>query len=144
MTNGGRVTMERLNAALEDMCVLAEERARLMALARTKSTKISDKELLLARDLLLNVQGHDAVRGKFWLLEADLKKMPNTKLDNTGEWGRYFVLVWAVSEGRPSSRRQVHPTGAPAPGQNGGNQVPAIAHRDHLAERCSHPVTRGR
>lgn len=84
MTHGGRVTPDRLNAVLEELCGFAEVWARQMQLARAKSTRVGDRELTHLRDVLLNVAQNGMIKGRYFCLESDLRRGAHTKQDSTG------------------------------------------------------------
>ncbi|KAL7158500.1 hypothetical protein ABFS83_02G147300 [Erythranthe nasuta] len=75
-----RLTLEKMNAAIEDMASYAEANAHLIAAPRRKLTESNiDKALELKE-----ISTTDGVKGKHFFLESDIKG-PSLKLDNTGK-----------------------------------------------------------
>lgn len=76
----GRLTLDKVNAAIDEMAQYAEANAHLIAIPRNK---LGDD--LLARALeVRDISTSDPVKGKHFCLETDLKG-PVLKLDNTGK-----------------------------------------------------------
>lgn len=76
----GRLTLEKINTAVDEMASFAEFNARLLAAPRKKLG-----EDLLERALeLRDFSASEAVKGKHFFLESDMKG-PVLKMDNTGK-----------------------------------------------------------
>ncbi|KAK4269735.1 hypothetical protein QN277_022853 [Acacia crassicarpa] len=76
----GRLTLEKVNAALNDMASYAEANAQLIAAPRKKLAENVLEKALELRDIATM----EGIKGKHFFLEADIKG-PNLKLDNTGK-----------------------------------------------------------
>ncbi|KAL8119230.1 SKA complex subunit 1 homolog [Apium graveolens] len=76
----GRLTLEKVNAAISDMATYAEANAKLVTAPRKKLTEATMDRAMELRD----IAGTDAVKGKHFFLETDIKG-PSFKLDNTGK-----------------------------------------------------------
>ncbi|KAK6162547.1 hypothetical protein DH2020_002388 [Rehmannia glutinosa] len=74
-----RLTLDKVNGAIGDMATYAEANAQLIAAPRKK---LADNNLDKALELR-EIAMADAVKGKHFFLEADIKG-PSLKLDNTG------------------------------------------------------------
>ncbi|GFP80885.1 spindle and kinetochore-associated protein 1 homolog [Phtheirospermum japonicum] len=74
-----RLTLDKVNGAIGDMATYAEANAQLIAAPRKK---LADNNLDKAMELK-EIAAADAVKGKHFFLEADIKG-PSLKLDNTG------------------------------------------------------------
>lgn len=85
MNGGGRVTADRLNACLDELCQFAEGWSVKMQLAKQRSAKVSDREMQYLRDILLNVAQAPSVKGRPFCLDTDLKRGQHTKQDHTGK-----------------------------------------------------------
>lgn len=76
----GRLTLEKVNAAITDMAAYAEANAHLIAAPRNKlSENLLDKALELR-----NIAAAESLKGKYFFLESDIKG-PSLKLDATGK-----------------------------------------------------------
>ncbi|KAL8062458.1 hypothetical protein ABFX02_02G148600 [Erythranthe guttata] len=75
-----RLTLEKMNAAIEDMASYAEANAQLIAAPRRKLTESNIDKALELREISTT----DGVKGKHFFLESDIKG-PSLKLDNTGK-----------------------------------------------------------
>eukprot|EP00249_Psilotum_nudum_P001454 c13921_g1_i1 orf=355-987(-) len=76
----GRLTLDKINAAVDEMAMYADANARLIAAPRKKLG-----EDLLERVLeLRNIAFSDTLKGKYFFLESDMRG-PVLKLDNTGK-----------------------------------------------------------
>ncbi|KAL9245268.1 hypothetical protein vseg_018941 [Gypsophila vaccaria] len=76
----GRLTLEKVNAAINDMAAYAEANAHLIS-----STKKKLPESMWDRALeLRDIATAEAVKGKHFFLDTDVKG-PSLKLDNTGK-----------------------------------------------------------
>lgn len=76
----GRLTLEKVNAAISDMATYAEANAQLVTAPRKKLTEATLDRAMELRD----IAGTEAVKGKHFFLETDIKG-PSFKLDNTGK-----------------------------------------------------------
>lgn len=76
----GRLTLEKVNAAINDMSIYAEANAQLVTAPRKK---LAEKDLDKALELR-EIASTEGVKGKHFFLEADIKG-PSLKLDNTGK-----------------------------------------------------------
>ncbi|XP_022870316.1 spindle and kinetochore-associated protein 1 homolog [Olea europaea var. sylvestris] len=75
-----RLTLDKVNAAINDMATYAEANAQIIMAPRKKLS-----ENMLDRALeLREISRNDVVKGKHFFLEADIKG-PALKLDNTGK-----------------------------------------------------------
>ncbi|KAG9160166.1 hypothetical protein Leryth_024533 [Lithospermum erythrorhizon] len=76
----GRLTLDKVNAAINDMATYAETNAQLIAAPRNKlSENLLDKSLELR-----NISAAESLKGKYFFLESDIKG-PSLKLDATGK-----------------------------------------------------------
>ncbi|XP_057510153.1 spindle and kinetochore-associated protein 1 homolog [Actinidia eriantha] len=99
----GRLTLDKVNAAINDMSAYAEANAQLITAPRKKLA-----ESMLDRALeLRDIGGNEAVKGKYFFLETDVKG-PSLKLDNTGK-GILTVLrhLGRISETRIGHHRVI-------------------------------------
>ncbi|KAK9051564.1 hypothetical protein SSX86_028191 [Deinandra increscens subsp. villosa] len=76
----GRLTLDKINAAISDMAAYAEANAQLMKAPRKKLTESTLEKALEIREIGMT----EGVKGKHFFLEADVKG-PTLKLDNTGK-----------------------------------------------------------
>ncbi|CAL9245613.1 unnamed protein product [Arabidopsis halleri] len=76
----GRLTLEKVNAAINDMASYAEANAHLIAASKQKLAENLWEKALKLRDIVTE----QAVKGKHFFLETDMKG-PSLKLDNTGK-----------------------------------------------------------
>jgi Spindle and kinetochore-associated protein 1 len=79
----GRLTAEKVNAALDELITRAESSATLVSNARRNRPLGNDRKH--AQWLLYNLAPHEALKGKVWVMEADLKSGAALRLDNTGK-----------------------------------------------------------
>ncbi|GMP61874.1 hypothetical protein CsSME_00024168 [Camellia sinensis var. sinensis] len=95
----GRLTLDKINAAINDMSTYAEANAQLITAPRKKLT-----ENMLDRALeLREIATTEGVKGKHFFLETDMKG-PSMKLDNTGK----AILTVLRHLGRISETRIGH------------------------------------
>ncbi|XWS77244.1 hypothetical protein CRYUN_Cryun01aG0244700 [Craigia yunnanensis] len=85
----GRLTLEKVNAAINDMATYAEANAQLVAAPKKKE--------------LRDIATTEAIKGKHFFLETDIKG-PSLKLDNTGK----AILTVLRHLGRISETRIGH------------------------------------
>ncbi|PIA50167.1 hypothetical protein AQUCO_01300719v1 [Aquilegia coerulea] len=76
----GRLTLDKVNAAINDMAAYAEANAQLISAPRNKLAENALEKALERRDIAMN----EAVKGKHFFLETDIKG-PVLKLDITGK-----------------------------------------------------------
>jgi hypothetical protein len=79
----GRLTAEKVNAALDELISRAESTATLVSNARRNRPLGNDRKH--AQWLLYNLAPYEALKGKVWVMEADLKSGAALRLDNTGK-----------------------------------------------------------
>ncbi|MBA0655917.1 hypothetical protein Goklo_008337 [Gossypium klotzschianum] len=85
----GRLTLEKVNAAINDMATYAEANAQLIAAPKKKE--------------LRDIATTESIKGKHFFLETDMKG-PSLKLDNTGK----AILTVLRHLGRISETRMGH------------------------------------
>ncbi|KAL0007820.1 hypothetical protein SO802_009322 [Lithocarpus litseifolius] len=95
----GRLTLEKVNAAINDMATYAEANAHLISAPKKKLAENHWEKALELRDIAMT----DAVKGKHFFLENDIKG-PALKLDNTGK----AILTVLRHLGRISETRIGH------------------------------------
>lgn len=95
----GRLTLEKVNAAINDMATYAEANAQLVAAPKKKLAENLWERALELRDIATT----EAVKGKHFFLETDMKG-PSLKLDNTGK----AILTVLRHLGRISETRIGH------------------------------------
>ncbi|XP_076913833.1 SKA complex subunit 1 homolog [Bidens hawaiensis] len=76
----GRLTLDKINAAINDMAAYAEANSQLMTAPRKKLTESTLEKSLEIREIGMA----EGVKGKHFFLETDVKG-PSLKLDNTGK-----------------------------------------------------------
>lgn len=95
----GRLTLEKVNAAINDMATYAEANAHIIAAPKKKLAENLWEKSLELRDIAMT----EAVKGKHFFLENDIKG-PAMKLDNTGK----AILTVLRHLGRISETRIGH------------------------------------
>ncbi|XP_074280007.1 SKA complex subunit 1 homolog [Silene latifolia] len=95
----GRLTLEKVNAAISDMATYAEANAHLITSAKKKLPESMWERALELRDIATT----EGVKGKHFFLESDMKG-PSLKLDNTGK----AILTVLRHLGRISETRVGH------------------------------------
>ncbi|KAM5570094.1 spindle and kinetochore-associated protein 1 [Rosa sericea] len=95
----GRLTLEKVNAAINDMATYAEANYQLIAAPKKNVAGDRWEKALEIRDIAM----HEAVKGKHFFLETDMKG-PSLKLDNTGK----AILTVLRHLGRVSETRIGH------------------------------------
>ncbi|KAL8138026.1 hypothetical protein V2J09_004027 [Rumex salicifolius] len=95
----GRLTLEKVNAAISDMATYAEATAQLVSAPRKKLTESMLEKALERRDIAMT----EGIKGKHFFLESDMKG-PTLKLDNTGK----AILTVLRHLGRISEMRVGH------------------------------------
>ncbi|XP_038708760.1 spindle and kinetochore-associated protein 1 homolog isoform X2 [Tripterygium wilfordii] len=76
----GRLTLEKVNAAIGDIAAYAESNAQLISAPKKKLAENIWEKALELRDIAMT----ESVKGKYFFLETDIKG-PALKLDNTGK-----------------------------------------------------------
>ncbi|GLT51964.1 hypothetical protein SLA2020_253330 [Shorea laevis] len=76
----GRLTLEKVNAAINDMATYADANAQLIAAPKKKLAENLWERALELRDIAMT----ETVKGKYFFLETDMKG-PTLKPDNTGK-----------------------------------------------------------
>ncbi|KQK16227.1 spindle and kinetochore-associated protein 1 homolog [Brachypodium distachyon] len=76
----GRLTLEKVNIAINEVATYADADAHLVACPKKKLSEDTWERALELRD----IAGTEAVKGKHFFLEADIKG-PGLKLDHTGK-----------------------------------------------------------
>ncbi|CAJ1948652.1 unnamed protein product [Sphenostylis stenocarpa] len=76
----GRLTLEKVNAAINDMVSYAESNSQLIVAPKKKLAENLWEKALEIRDIATM----EGIKGKHFFLEADIKG-PSLKLDNTGK-----------------------------------------------------------
>ncbi|EEF50333.1 spindle and kinetochore-associated protein 1 homolog isoform X2 [Ricinus communis] len=76
----GRLTLDKVNAAINDMATYAESNAHLIGASKKKLAENLWEKALQVRDIAMT----ETVKGKHFFLESDIKG-PTLKLDNTGK-----------------------------------------------------------
>ncbi|GAB4861920.1 hypothetical protein Ancab_037175 [Ancistrocladus abbreviatus] len=95
----GRLTLEKVNAAVTDMAAYAGATAQLVSAPKKKLPESMWERALELRDIAMT----EAVKGKHFFLESDIKG-PALKLDNTGK----AILTVLRHLGRISETRIGH------------------------------------
>ncbi|KMT00035.1 hypothetical protein BVRB_1g018640 [Beta vulgaris subsp. vulgaris] len=95
----GRLTLEKVNAAINDMAAYAESTAQLISAPKKKLPENMWERALELRDIAMT----EGVKGKHFFLENDIKG-PSLKLDNTGK----AILTVLRHLGRISETRIGH------------------------------------
>ncbi|KAI3416825.1 uncharacterized protein J3R85_015093 [Psidium guajava] len=95
----GRLTLEKVNAAINDMAAYAEANAQLILAPKKKVQESLWEKALELRDIAM-IEG---IKGKHFFLESDIRG-PNLKLDNTGK----AILTVLRHLGRISEIRSSH------------------------------------
>lgn len=80
----GRLTPDKVNAALDELATRAEENATVVYAARKGKSIGGDKKHALW--LFHNIASHESIKGKtYWALETDLKTGHALRLDKSGK-----------------------------------------------------------
>lgn len=95
----GRLTLDKVNAAVNDMAAYADANAQLIAAPRKKLTENTLERALELRE----IASDEPMKGNYFLLESDIKG-PTLKLDNTGK----AILTVLRHLGRITERRIGH------------------------------------
>ncbi|KDP28791.1 hypothetical protein JCGZ_14562 [Jatropha curcas] len=95
----GRLTLDKVNAAINDMAAYAEANAQLIRAPKKKLAENHWEKALELRDIAMT----ETIKGKHFFLESDIKG-PTLKLDNTGK----AILTVLRHLGRISETRTGH------------------------------------
>ncbi|KAG8100055.1 hypothetical protein GUJ93_ZPchr0013g37562 [Zizania palustris] len=76
----GRLTLEKVNIAINEVATYADANAHLVACPKKKLSEETWEKALALRDIAAT----ESIKGKHFFLEADIKG-PGLKLDNTGK-----------------------------------------------------------
>ncbi|KAL6007864.1 hypothetical protein ACLOJK_033368 [Asimina triloba] len=76
----GRLTLDKVNAAVNDMATFADANTQLITAPKKKLGEDAWEKALELRDIAMK----EGVKGKHFFLETDMKG-PGLKLDNTGK-----------------------------------------------------------
>ncbi|KAG5231175.1 spindle and kinetochore-associated protein [Salix suchowensis] len=95
----GRLTLDKVNAAIDDMAAYADSNSQLIAAPKKKLAENLWEKALEVRDIAMT----ESVKGKHFFLETDIKG-PSMKLDNTGK----AILTVLRHLGRISETRIGH------------------------------------
>eukprot|EP00887_Chlorella_sp_A99_P000775 scaffold5.g775.t1 len=79
----GRLTTDKINAALDEMAGIAEANAAAVAAVRRNRAVGADKKH--AMWLAYNIANHEGLKGRVWVLEADLRAGQAVRLDKSGK-----------------------------------------------------------
>ncbi|KAJ9188479.1 hypothetical protein P3X46_003835 [Hevea brasiliensis] len=95
----GRLTLDKVNAAINDMAAYAEMNSQLIGASKKKLAENLWEKALEVRDIAMT----ETIKGKHFFLETDIKG-PTLKLDNTGK----AILTALRHLGRISETRIGH------------------------------------
>ncbi|GBF99849.1 hypothetical protein Rsub_12549 [Raphidocelis subcapitata] len=88
----GRLTLERVNSALDETALHAEQIARWMALVRSHEAKrVPVDERRRATEMFHGLAGREGIRGNYWFTETELRNGVALRPDKTGK-GLLMVL----------------------------------------------------
>ena len=103
----GRLTTDKVNAALDELTTRAEATTALVASARRGRPLGAERKH--AMWLLHNIACHESLKGKTWALESDLKSGTALRLDKTGKTVLTLLRhLGRVSEVRVSADGTTH------------------------------------
>ncbi|KAF5744303.1 Spindle and kinetochore-associated protein 1 isoform 1 [Tripterygium wilfordii] len=92
----GRLTLEKVNAAIGDIAAYAESNAQLISAPKKKLAENIWEKALELRDIAMT----ESVKGKYFFLETDIKG-PALKLDNTGKAIlTNLAVIWSSNSGK--------------------------------------------
>ncbi|CAI9103629.1 OLC1v1002149C1 [Oldenlandia corymbosa var. corymbosa] len=99
----GRLTLDKVNAAISDMATYADTNAQLIAAPRKKLNETTLEKALELREIAMS----ESVKGKHFFLESDMKG-PTLKFDTTGK-GILTVLrhIGRITEDRIGRHRVI-------------------------------------
>ncbi|KAL6761339.1 hypothetical protein V8C86DRAFT_2536128 [Haematococcus lacustris] len=82
----GRLTLDKINSAVDELAGYAEANSKLLATARTAGAKMAGPERKRATELLHSIANKDGIKGRHWLCEADFAKDGvHIRADKTGK-----------------------------------------------------------
>ncbi|KAF5834848.1 hypothetical protein DUNSADRAFT_8349 [Dunaliella salina] len=81
----GRLTLDKVNSALDELASCAEANHRLMAAAKASNSKLSGADRKRAINLYHNIASKEGIKGRFWFLDNDLKEGASIRPDKTGK-----------------------------------------------------------
>ncbi|KAJ9532028.1 hypothetical protein QJQ45_003753 [Haematococcus lacustris] len=82
----GRLTLDKINSAVDELAGYAEANIKLLATARTAGAKMAGPERKRATELLHSIANKDGIKGRHWLCEADFAKDGvHIRADKTGK-----------------------------------------------------------
>ncbi|KAJ9533809.1 hypothetical protein QJQ45_026901, partial [Haematococcus lacustris] len=82
----GRLTLDKINSAVDELAGYAEANSKLLATARTAGAKMAGPERKRATELLHSIANKDGIKGRHWLCEGDFAKDGvHIRADKTGK-----------------------------------------------------------
>ncbi|KIZ01827.1 hypothetical protein MNEG_6132 [Monoraphidium neglectum] len=82
----GRLTLDKVNAALDEAALHAEQTARWMAAVRSHALqRVPAEERKRAADMYHSLAGKEGIRGHFWFTEVELRNGSALRPDKTGK-----------------------------------------------------------
>eukprot|EP00877_Chromochloris_zofingiensis_P004965 jgi/Chrzof1/1446/Cz10g08080.t1 len=82
----GRLTLDKVNAAIDEVAMYADSNHRWMHAVRAHQvSRIPADDRKRAQEMFHSIEAKDSVKGRFWFLETDLKSGSNLKMDKTGK-----------------------------------------------------------
>lgn len=82
----GRLTLEKVNAAVDELAGFAEACAKAMAsVARNQLARVGAEERIRLQELYHSIANKEAAKGRFWFLENDLRAGTAVKMDKSGK-----------------------------------------------------------
>ncbi|PNH03055.1 Spindle and kinetochore-associated protein 1 [Tetrabaena socialis] len=81
----GRLQLDKVNAALDELANHAAGNVKLMAAAKAGGAKLAPADRKRATELLHSIALKDGIKGHFWLLESDLREGQLVRLDKSGK-----------------------------------------------------------
>eukprot|EP00879_Flechtneria_rotunda_P009534 GHRR01009980.1.p1 GENE.GHRR01009980.1~~GHRR01009980.1.p1 ORF type:complete len:325 (+),score=115.48 GHRR01009980.1:67-1041(+) len=82
----GRLTLEKVNAALDELAGFAEACHKSMAaMSRNQLSRMPAEDRHRMQDMYHSIATKEGVKGRFWFLETDLKAGQAVKMDKTGK-----------------------------------------------------------
>ncbi|KAK9909740.1 hypothetical protein WJX75_006779 [Coccomyxa subellipsoidea] len=79
-----RLSLEKVNAAVDDAATMAEGMAQMLATARARG-KMATHDRKRAQMLMVNVAVKEGVKGHHWFMEQDMKNANVLRPDKTGK-----------------------------------------------------------
>ncbi|KAF6266088.1 hypothetical protein COO60DRAFT_642581 [Scenedesmus sp. NREL 46B-D3] len=82
----GRLTLEKVNAAVDELAGFAEACAKAMSsVARNQLARVSSEERGRLQELYHGIATKEAAKGRSWFLESDLRAGAAVKMDKSGK-----------------------------------------------------------